>query len=92
MVRVNINSGVIKEAADNIAEQIEEIKQIAGDIEKTLSSNRQAYGEGDVDAKSIESNVEDINQTLAQSAQQLAANIELLKKFADAMEQTALKR
>lgn len=91
MVRVNINSGVIKEAADNIAEQIEEIKQIAGDIEKTLSSNRQAYGEGDVDAKSIESNVEDINQTLAQSAQQLAANIELLKKFADAMEQTALK-
>ena len=91
MVRVNINSGVIKEAADNIAEQIEEIKQIAGDIEKMLSSNRQAYGEGDVDAKSIESNVEDINQTLAQSVQQLAANIELLKKFADAMEQTALK-
>ena len=91
MVRVNINSGVIKEAADNIAEQIEEIKQIAGDIEKTLSSNLQAYGAGDVDAKSIESNVEDIIHTLAQSAQQLAANIELLKKFADAMEQTALK-
>ena len=59
---------------------------IEGYCAGSLDANRDAYGQGDVDAASMNSSVQEITSVLNENSEQLEQDIDALVRFADAME------
>ena len=84
--QIHIDSSAVKTSAKSIQASIAEIKQLSQKIGKSLDANRDAYGQGDVDAASMNSSVQEITSVLNENSEQLEQDIDALVRFADAME------
>lgn len=84
--RIHVDSEAIIQSTEQIRNSIEETEKLAQDIGNALDSNSGAYAEGDIDEKEIRHCIEEIQRTIAESAQTIANSISKLREFAQEMD------
>lgn len=89
--QIKIDSSALRDAAQNIQENISQIQTLVTNINQTVEGNSGAYGQGDVDRQSIMDSAHDIQDTLADNAGTLDTDIQAILAFATKLENSSSK-